>query len=87
VYAARLGEAAQSRAWTGAAVAAAPKSPDVAFRACMAYELSGDRTQALSQLQRALKLGYPLSFVEQEPDLQALRRSRAFHQTITQGLP
>ncbi|MGQ3091832.1 protein kinase domain-containing protein [Roseateles sp.] len=87
VYAARLGEAAQSRAWTEAAVAAAPKSPDVAFRACMAYELSGDRTQALRQLQRALKLGYPLSFVEQEPDLQALRRSRAFHQTITQGLP
>lgn len=87
VYAARLGEAAQSRAWTEAAVAAAPKSPDVAFRACMAYELSGDRTRALAHLQRALKLGYPLSSVEQEPDLQALRRSRAFHQTITQGLP
>jgi serine/threonine-protein kinase len=38
------------------------------------YEISGNRSAALAQLQQALALGYPAHLIAMEPDLLALRR-------------
>jgi serine/threonine-protein kinase len=61
------------------ALTLAPGGPDVQFRAGLAYELLGRRKLALDAIARALRLGYPLKFIEAEPDLVALRRDPGYY--------
>ena len=79
LYAARAGDADQALALTARAITLAPAGPDVQFRAGLAYELLGRRKLALDALARALQLGFPLKFIEAEPDLVALRRDPGYH--------
>jgi serine/threonine-protein kinase len=79
LYAARAGDAAQALALMARAVALAPDGADVQFRAGLAYELLGRRQLALDAIARALRLGYPLKYIEAEPDLVALRRDPGYH--------
>jgi tetratricopeptide (TPR) repeat protein len=85
LYSARLGDQQAALALTQRAVAAAPTSPDVHFRAAMAYELSGRRDSALTELRSARERGYPANLISAEPDLIALRRDPRFHQPTTEG--
>jgi tetratricopeptide (TPR) repeat protein len=55
-------------------VNAAPHNPDAHFRAAVAHELAGRRDEAIALLRRAVALGYPVSLIESEPELTALRR-------------
>jgi serine/threonine-protein kinase len=56
------------------AVERAPKKPaSVLFNSTVAYELCGERNQALSVLAAALKAGYGLKEIRNEPELVALR--------------
>jgi serine/threonine-protein kinase len=80
LYCARLGEHGEAMAMTERALHADPASADVRFRAALAYELSGRREAALSQLQAARQRGYPFNLINAEPDLIALRRDARFHQ-------
>ncbi len=79
LYTARAGDKTDARTLAARAVKLAPDSADVQFRAGLTYELLGQRTLALAAISKALTLGYPLKYVEAEPDLVALRRDPAYH--------
>jgi serine/threonine-protein kinase len=74
LYAVRSGHMDEARTLMTRALGLAPGSADVQFRAGLAFELLGDRKQALAAIATALRLGYPAKYVEAEPDLVALRR-------------
>lgn len=74
LYAARSADADEAMSLMTKALAAAPKSPDVQFRAAHAYELLQHRELALQALAEAKHLGYPASSIDTEPDFVALRR-------------
>ncbi len=52
------------------------------FRMAVAEELCGERDQALAHLEEALRSGFALSEVRQEPDLQELRADLRFHHLL-----
>jgi eukaryotic-like serine/threonine-protein kinase len=79
LYTARAGDKANALDLVTRAVKLAPDSADVQFRAGLTYELLGQRAPALAAITKALSLGYPLKYVEAEPDLVALRRDPAYH--------
>ncbi|WP_413675480.1 protein kinase [Massilia cellulosiltytica] len=79
LYAVRSGLKDEAPALLTRALALAPTSADVQFRAGLAYELLGDRKRALDAIVAALRLGYPVKYVEAEPDLVALRRDPDYH--------
>jgi tetratricopeptide (TPR) repeat protein len=74
LYTARSGDAAAAARLLARALSLAPGSPDVQFRSGLTYELLGQRQSAVVTINTALRLGYPRTFVEAEPDLVALRR-------------
>jgi serine/threonine protein kinase/tetratricopeptide (TPR) repeat protein len=74
LYAARIDDRAESMALTARALAAAPESPDVHFRAALAYELVKQRELALHELVVAKRFGYSGFAIDAEPDFVALRR-------------
>jgi serine/threonine-protein kinase len=78
LYAARSADAAGAMAFTGKALAAAQDSPDVHFRAALAYELLHQRERALAEIAQAKRLGYPASAIDAEPEFVALRRDARY---------
>ncbi|PHV08243.1 hypothetical protein CSQ96_06155 [Janthinobacterium sp. BJB412] len=84
-YRARLGDAPGALAWTEKALARAPASPDIQFRAALAYELSGRRPSAIAALIRASTLGYPAHLIDSEPDLIALRRDPHYQSLLLES--
>jgi serine/threonine-protein kinase len=79
LYSARAGDAAGATALARRAVNLAPESADVQFRAGLTYELLGQRRLALDAITKARRLGYPLKYIEAEPDLVGLRRDPGYH--------
>jgi tetratricopeptide (TPR) repeat protein len=79
LYAVRSGHKDEALELMTRALALTPTSADVQFRAGLAYELLGDRKRALEAIAAALRLGYPIKYVEAEPDLLALRRDPGYH--------
>jgi serine/threonine-protein kinase len=78
LYAARSGDAPEAMSLLAKALPMAPDSPDVHFRAALAYELLHHRELALDALAQAKRLGYPASAIEAEPDFVALRRDARY---------
>lgn len=78
LYLARSGEKSQCKQMIQRALALAPLSADVQFRAGLAYELIGQRKLALEALGQALRLGYPNKFIDAAPELVALRRDPGY---------
>jgi len=74
LYAARSADTEEAMTLTAKALAAAPDSPDVYFRAALAYELLKRRELALQALAQAKRYGYPAAAIDAEPDFVALRR-------------
>lgn len=87
LYAARLGRADDAAELLPRAVALAPNSADVQFRAALAHELLGQREAALVAINTARRLGYPVKFIDAEPDLVALRRDERYVRAGTAGTP
>jgi tetratricopeptide (TPR) repeat protein len=79
LYAAKLGDREGAESWGRRALASAPTSPDVHFRAAVAHEVGGQRADALRELAQARALGYPASAIDSEPDLLDLRRDIRYH--------
>jgi serine/threonine protein kinase/Tfp pilus assembly protein PilF len=75
LYSARLGDRTQAEPLLVRVMALAPKSASVHFRAGLAYELLGEREEAIAALTKAVELGYPLKLIQAEPDLLELRRA------------
>ncbi|MBJ7312084.1 protein kinase [Rugamonas sp. CCM 8940] len=84
-YRVRLDDAAGALKWTERALARAPASPDVQFRAALAYELGGRRPSAIAALIRASTLGYPAHLIDSEPDLIALRRDPHYQSLLLES--
>ena len=78
LYAARTGAAAEAATLLPRAIALAPNSADVQFRAGLAHELLGQRDAALVAINSARRLGYPVKFIDAEPDLLDLRRDARY---------
>ena len=62
-----------------------PANVNVIFQKALVYELTGDRDQALKELESALRSGYSLSEVQRHPDLGQLRSDTRFN-TLLAGL-
>ena len=78
LYHAKLADATASRAEL-AAIPSATTSAAVWFRAAIAWDLLGDREQALHSLDRAIEGGYPKHEIENEPELAPIRADRRYH--------
>lgn len=78
LYAAKLGDKSSALQLSQKAVTTKPASPDIRFRAAIAYEISGQREAALAELASAQQLGYPTKLIGTEPDLLALRGDPRF---------
>jgi serine/threonine-protein kinase len=78
LFSARAGESERSMELLTTATSLAPSSPDVQFRAGLAYELLGRRELALTTLAQAKQNGYPAKAIEAEPDLVDLRRDTRY---------
>jgi serine/threonine-protein kinase len=80
LYAARSADAGAAMPLIVRALEAAPRSPDVHFRAALAYELLSNRDLALQELLLARKFGYPASAIDATPEFVALRRDARYSQ-------
>lgn len=78
LYSAKLGDKNTASQLSGKAVIAKPTNPDIRFRAAVAYEISGQRDAALTELAAAQQMGYPTKLIGTEPDLLALRSDSRF---------
>jgi hypothetical protein len=54
-----------------------------AFKAALVYELTGDRTRALSALERAMRAGYSSHEITNEPELAKLRSDPRYAEIVT----
>jgi len=78
LYLARSGERQRAGELIERALAQASNSLEVQFRAALVFELGGQRERAIAALLKARKLGYPVSAINAEPDLVALRRDARY---------
>lgn len=74
LYNARLGDREACKTLLDKLLIHTSNAPDLHFRRGLAYELIGERALALEQINIANTLGYPLTMIEAEPDLENLRR-------------
>jgi serine/threonine-protein kinase len=86
LYSVRSGDRSRGEELSKRATETAPASPDVQFRAGLAYELLGKRDLALAALAQAKKNGYPTSAIDSEPDLVGLRRDIRYLSQPTSGV-
>ena len=54
------------------------------YRALVTYELLSERENALLMLQKALKAGYPLIEIKNDPELRNLRQDKNYHLLLAQ---
>lgn len=54
------------------------------YRAIVTYELLSERGNALGMLKKALKSGYPLIEIKNDPELKSLRQDKDYHLLLTQ---
>ncbi|WP_288381438.1 serine/threonine-protein kinase [uncultured Massilia sp.] len=87
LYAARTGDATDAAVLLPRALALAPGSADVQFRTGLAHELLGQRDAAVAAINNARRLGYPVKFIDAEPDLVALRRDERYVRASAAGTP
>lgn len=78
LYSAKLGDKETASLLSRKAVDDKPASPDIRFRAAIAYEITGQREAAIKELTAAQQLGYPIKLISTEPDLLALRSDPRF---------
>lgn len=58
------------------------RTPGSHFKAMLAYEISGNRENALLELDAAIRAGYSVVEVKNEPELTSLRKDRRYHDII-----
>ena len=80
LYLAKSGQLEQ--AWTILRESSPPDDVQLMFERAQIYELLGDRALALTQLEQALKGGFALINVHQEPELESLRSDPRFGEML-----
>lgn len=82
LYSAYVGAKKEAMDKVRKALAIAPETPDVQFRAALTHELIGNRDAAMTALLEAARLGYPINLIETAPDLLSLRRDTRYQHFI-----
>jgi serine/threonine-protein kinase len=82
LYRAYTGDKPDAMARLKQALAMSSEVADVQFRAALTHELLGNHGEALTALEQAARLGYPLNLIESAPDLLNLRRDARYQQFI-----
>ncbi|MDQ7018714.1 MAG: winged helix-turn-helix domain-containing protein [Robiginitomaculum sp.] len=57
------------------------------YRAGCIHEIMGERDQALTQLEAAVKAGFPLHYIAEEPELKTLRQDPKYHRLYARLSP
>jgi eukaryotic-like serine/threonine-protein kinase len=83
LYAAKSGDFQTARAALLIATVKATKDPRTYYRGMVTQHILGNRQSAMAYLRRALESGYPLSEVENDPDLAKLRQDAAYQLIIS----
>lgn len=78
VIEARLGEHANAQQMVNRALEYMPTNPAVHFIAACAYELIGQRTEALDEIHKALQMGFSETQIRTEPILKELRKDARY---------
>lgn len=78
LYSARTGDKSAAVMLSEKALQLDVNNPLIHFRAGLAFELIGDRQRALKEIANAKLFGYPISLIETEPGLAALRRDVSY---------
>jgi serine/threonine-protein kinase len=65
------------------AISLAPEDAEVMFRVSAAYEQLGDREAALRWIGEALRNGYPMAEIENQPDLRTLLKDERFPRQLS----
>lgn len=81
-YHAALGNDSEARRHLSTALEISPDNINVMSYAGIVYEQLDERDQAVSLIKGALELGYPLSEIENDPDLNELRSDSVYIQFI-----
>jgi Flp pilus assembly protein TadD len=81
-YWAAIGERTKGLSAIARALAIAPTSGYVQFRAALVYEQAGDRKRALRALQSALEFTYPLEEIKNSPPLKNLREDPRYRKLL-----
>lgn len=84
LFSAKSGEFSEALRLQAEALALAPNDISVLFRAATTSEIIGERASAFSYLQQALKRGYPVSIVQNDPEFAKLRRDPRYYEIINQ---
>ncbi|MFZ0428772.1 MAG: tetratricopeptide repeat protein [Acidobacteriota bacterium] len=84
LYYAKKGDTAEARNFVRRARALDPGNVEYAYHEAVVKTLAGDVEGALTALKEALSKGYPLQAVEDDPELDALRKQPGY-QTMVKG--
>ncbi|MFC4347124.1 protein kinase [Kordiimonas lipolytica] len=82
LYYAKSGQPKEALQKTERALELAPKNRWVLFRASVVMEQAGERDKALKLLGQSMDAGHPLSEIQNEPYLNALREDPAYHKLL-----
>ncbi len=82
LYYAHLGQRRQAESFITRALKFTPKNSDVLFTSALVYEIIGHRDQAIVAIDEAVKAGYSVQDVEEEPELRGLRSDPRYRRWI-----
>lgn len=82
LFNAKAGQKVEALEMQARALGLAPNDANVLFRAVVTSEILGERDKALQYAVRALDQGYPLSVLQQDPELAQLRQSRGYRELL-----
>jgi len=82
LYYAKVGDNAAAIKFLHKSLGLAPNDPNVLYRASVTSEVLGLRNNASDFIAQAIEEGYPISVIEGDPELDALRKSDFFRQII-----
>jgi serine/threonine protein kinase/tetratricopeptide (TPR) repeat protein len=73
LYQAHLGRKREAEDYIKKALTLTPKDGDILFTSALVYEIIGRRDNAIAAIDQAVKAGYSIQEIEQEPELKELR--------------
>ena len=82
LYLVKMGERAAALKEAESVATESTLTSQMLYRLAVVYELARDRARALAALERALKAGYPVKELDNEPELIALRADAHYHRLI-----
>jgi eukaryotic-like serine/threonine-protein kinase len=81
-YYACLGKADAAQPLLRKSIALSPDNANVAYRVGEAFEIMGNRRDAIQWVSKAIELGYSRKYVDRNPELRALREDRDFQRAL-----